>query len=71
MRNAPGIITANLACFLAMFMWAFAFPASEELLFPLRQVSILSLPPDVHFVRTSIAQHGHLVESLITPNGFP
>jgi len=32
MRNTPGIITANLACFLAMFMWAFAFPASEVLL---------------------------------------
>ena len=32
MRNAPGIITANLACFLAKFMWAFAFPASEVLL---------------------------------------
>jgi len=32
MRNSPGIITANLACFLAMFMWAFAFPASEVLL---------------------------------------
>ena len=32
MKNAPGIITANLACFLAMFMWAFAFPASEVLL---------------------------------------
>ena len=32
MRNAPGIIAANLACSLAMFMWAFAFPASEVLL---------------------------------------
>ena len=32
MRNPPGVITANLACFFAMFMWAFAFPASEVLL---------------------------------------
>ena len=32
MTNSPGIITANLACFVAMFMWAFAFPASEVLL---------------------------------------
>ena len=32
MTNSPGIITANLACFAAMFMWAFAFPASEVLL---------------------------------------
>ena len=32
MSNSPGIITANLACFLAMFMWAFAFPTSEVLL---------------------------------------
>ena len=32
MRNSPGIINANLACFFAMFMWAFAFPASEVLL---------------------------------------
>ena len=32
MRNSLGIITTNLACFLAMFMWAFAFPASEVLL---------------------------------------
>ena len=32
MKNAPGIVTANLACFLAMFMWAFAFPASGVLL---------------------------------------
>ena len=32
MRNPPGVITASLACFLAMFMWAFAFPASEVLL---------------------------------------
>ena len=32
MRNSPGIITANLACFFAMFIWAFAFPASEVLL---------------------------------------
>ena len=32
MKNAPGSVTANLACFLAMFMWAFAFPASEVLL---------------------------------------
>ncbi len=32
MRNPPGAITANLACFVAMFMWAFAFPASEVLL---------------------------------------
>jgi drug/metabolite transporter (DMT)-like permease len=32
MTKSPGIITANLACFVAMFMWAFAFPASEVLL---------------------------------------
>ncbi len=32
MQNSPGIVTANLACFIAMFMWAFAFPASEVLL---------------------------------------
>ena len=32
MTNSPGIITAYLACFVAMFMWAFAFPASEVLL---------------------------------------
>ena len=32
MQNSPGIVTANLACFVAMFMWAFAFPASEVLL---------------------------------------
>ena len=32
MTNSPGIITANLACFVAMFMWAFAVPASEVLL---------------------------------------
>ena len=32
MTNSPGIITAHLACFVAMFMWAFAFPASEVLL---------------------------------------
>lgn len=32
MSNLPGSIKANLACFLAMFMWAFAFPASEVLL---------------------------------------
>ena len=32
MKNSNGSMTANLACFLAMFMWAFAFPASEVLL---------------------------------------
>ena len=32
MTNSRGIIKANLACFFAMFMWAFAFPASEVLL---------------------------------------
>ena len=32
MKNSPGVISANLACFFAMFMWAFAFPASEVLL---------------------------------------
>ncbi len=32
MENQPGPAPANLACFAAMFMWAFAFPASEVLL---------------------------------------
>ena len=32
MEIRPGPVPANLACFAAMFMWAFAFPASEVLL---------------------------------------
>ena len=32
MQHRPGPVPANLACFFAMFMWAFAFPASEVLL---------------------------------------
>jgi drug/metabolite transporter (DMT)-like permease len=28
----PGTVLANLACFTAMFLWSFAFPASEVLL---------------------------------------
>lgn len=32
MSTHPGPLQANLACFAAMFMWAFAFPAGEVLL---------------------------------------
>ena len=42
-QSSPSVITANIACFMAMLMWAVGFPSGEILLETWGAISLLSI----------------------------